>query len=441
MVADERYFAEVGFSIYRNEKLTRSHKVFLTYVKGTESKKILAEETVKRGYTVAQLRERIGQLKKDSHIPPITWKNIQPEQLVGLSLHKLRKFHDDADQEIQELNAQIDEYKNKLELFKLKIKAKEKSKPPGEIISVSRRTDIPAFYGDWFINRIKEGFAEAKSNRGRRPLKWSSLKPEDVSCFVFWSKNFEPFMKYLDVLDAMGYNSIFHFTITGLPRIFEPNVVERDTAIKTMKALSSRYSPSRVNWRYDPIIISNKTDADWHMRNFEEIAKQLKGHVEQCMISFVKHSYPTVKKNFKKLQEENGISVKDPNNDDKIDLANKLADIAKLYGIAMFSCCGDFLKGDKIQKATCVDGAVIEKLFFDNGFKFKIGNLREGCGCAESRDIGVNDTCINGCIYCYANKNKDIAKQAYESHDPEASIIFDPSTLKVREDASLAEIQ
>jgi len=129
------------------------------------------------------------------------------------------------------------------------------------IISVSRRTDIPAFYGDWFMNRLKEGFAGVVNPFGGQKY-IVSLKPEDVRCFVFWSKNFTPFFENLKVIESLGYKFYFNYTVTGLPNIFERNL-DKESAVETLKQLSRIYSPRHINWRFDPIIISNICD-----RNF-----------------------------------------------------------------------------------------------------------------------------------------------------------------------------
>ena len=134
------------------------------------------------------------------------------------------------------------------------------------IISVSRRTDVPAFYGDWFMRRLREGYAGAVNPfGGKRYL--VSLKPEDVSCFVFWSKDFTPFIEPLETLDRLGYRFYFNYTLTALPAVFESHV-DKDAALKTLLYLSERYSPRHINWRFDPIVLSDITDERFLSRRF-----------------------------------------------------------------------------------------------------------------------------------------------------------------------------
>jgi hypothetical protein len=288
------------------------------------------------------------------------------------------------------------------------------------IISVSRRTDVPAFYGDWFLRRLREGYAGVVNPfGGKRYL--VSLKPEDVSCFVFWSKDFTPFLEPLETLDRLGYRFYFNYTLTALPTVFESHV-DKDAALKTLLYLSRRYSPAHINWRFDPIILSDITDSAFYLDAFERLASRLAGRVERCYFSFVA-LYNKVRRNFQQMQEQTGIRVLDLHADDKIALANRLAAIAEHYGIRMYSCCGEYLLGPSIQKAHCIDGALIQRLFSPDGFEPKDKPTRKECGCTESVDIGTYDTCPHGCVYCYANANKAVADRVFQNHDPDSAFL------------------
>ena len=288
------------------------------------------------------------------------------------------------------------------------------------IISVSRRTDVPAFYGDWFMRRLKEDFAGVANPFGGQKY-IISLKPQDVICFVFWSKNFSPFLENLKILDGLGYRFYFNYTVTGLPAVFESNL-DKQSAIKTLKQLGRIYSPRHINWRFDPIIISSICDRNFYIRAFEDLASQFAGYVERCYFSFVTE-YNKVKCNFAELARTKGVRIIDTNADFKIELANELADIAERYGIRMFSCCGDYLVSDKIKKAHCINGGVIEELFFSKGFQYTQKPTRNQCGCTQSTDIGAYDTCPHGCVYCYANVNKPITYKAFRNHDRNSAFL------------------
>lgn len=288
------------------------------------------------------------------------------------------------------------------------------------IVSVSRRTDVPAFYGAWFMRRVREGFAGVVNPfGGKRYL--ASLRPEDVACFVFWSKNFTPFVDHLQTLDRLGYRFYFNYTLTGVPAVFESDVDKQD-ALKTLKYLSRRYSPQHINWRFDPIVLSTVCDGDFYLRKFERLVVELEGIVERCYFSFVM-PYSKVRRSFQELEQTTGVRVIDRGEDYRIELANQLASLADARGIRMYSCCGDYLTGNRIQKAHCIDGALIEQLFFPEGLSYARKPTRQGCGCTESIDIGTYDTCPHGCLYCYANANKAVARRAFENHDPDSAFL------------------
>ncbi len=289
-----------------------------------------------------------------------------------------------------------------------------------KIVSVSRRTDIPAFYGDWFMCRVREGFAGVVNPFGGRKY-LVSLRPEDVTCFVLWSKDLTPFLAHLKTLDKTGYNFYFNYTVTGLPSVFESGL-DKDSALKTLKLLSRTYSPAHINWRFDPIIPCSICDNDHFLSAFTQLARELEGLVERCYFSFVTE-YGRVKRNFEQLRRETGITITEVSEQQKIDLANQIADIAGQHGIEMYSCCGEYLLGEKIKKAHCVDGAIIERLFYPEGLPYKERPTRDQCGCTESSDIGAYNTCPHGCIYCYANANKTSASASAANHDPQSAFL------------------
>lgn len=285
------------------------------------------------------------------------------------------------------------------------------------------------------MRRIQEGFAGVVNPfGGRRYL--VSLRPEDVACFVFWSKDFSPFVENLKVLDGLGYKFYFNYTVTALPAVFESKL-DRQSAIETLKLLSRTYSPRHINWRFDPIVFSSLCDRDFFVKAFEQLASDFEGLVERCYFSFVTE-YGKVRRNFKELENTAGVKVARFSKGFKIELADDLAAIAERHGIRMFSCCGDYLLGERIGKAHCIDGAVIEQLFFPEGLVYKEKPTRQECGCTESTDIGAYDTCPHGCVYCYANANKDVAAEAYRNHDKDSAFL---GYSKVQSDAWAHELQ
>jgi hypothetical protein len=285
------------------------------------------------------------------------------------------------------------------------------------------------------MRRLHEGFAGIVNPfGGKRYI--VSLSPQDVICFVFWSKNFAPFIENLKYIEKLGYRFYFNYTVTDLPDIFE-NDVEKEKAIEALKQLGRMYSPAHINWRFDPIILTSAYDRDFYLRAFEKLASEFAGYVERCYFSFVTQ-YNKVKRNFQELERTEGLEIKECSDDFKIGLANDLATIAARYKIRMFSCCGDYLVNVNIGKAHCIDGDIIQDLFFPDGLSYKEKPTRKECGCTASIDIGTYDTCPHGCVYCYANMNKQKARKAFNNHDKESAFL---GYSKSQSDKWLAEIQ
>jgi len=290
-----------------------------------------------------------------------------------------------------------------------------------KVISASRRTDIPAFYSEWFMNRIRDGYVRWV-NPFSRLVHRISLRPEDVMALVLWSKNYAPLLPYLDELDASGYRMIFHFTINGLPKAFEPRVPDAADMVECAHALSRRYGQDAVLWRYDPVLVSSITDRQYHLNRFRELCAALEGVVKRCYFSFtVFHN--KVRKNAVGLCRETGIVLYDLPTADRIEIANALAGIASEHGIEMLACCGDYLLGGKIKKAHCTDADLLRRLYPHRSRHLIEAPTRNGCGCCECTDIGTYDTCSHGCVYCYANSKAQAALRNYERHDPKSDML------------------
>jgi len=286
------------------------------------------------------------------------------------------------------------------------------------IISASRRTDIPKFYATWFMARVREGRVAIRNPFSGQVYE-VSLRPEDVRAIVFWSKDYRPLERHLDEIGRRGFRYYFQFTITGLPKIFEERVPDADTSIETARRLAARTSPAHVQWRFDPIVLSGATGPEETVRRFERLARMLEGVTERCTISFMEF-YAKVKRNLVPLETAHDLRFRDPGIEEKRELAARLAAIAAGHGIALVSCCNDALiqqgAGWEVGKARCVDASLLTALFPDRATPPEAGPTRKDCGCALSRDIGAYDTCPHGCFYCYANANQDLAR----GHPPAA---------------------
>lgn len=288
------------------------------------------------------------------------------------------------------------------------------------VISASYRTDIPAFYGDWFMQRVREGYVRYHNPYGPQVVT-VSLRPADVRAIVFWSKNYAPFLPHLDELHTRGLDSYFHFSITGYSveratHPLEERVPHPEQTLASFRGLTTFTSPRHVLWRYDPIIFTPLTDSAWHRRTFRDLAQQLAGLTERCYFSFL-DLYDKVARNTARLPVE--LQPFDPAEEEKRALAQELALIAAAHGITLYTCAEDFAAIAPICKGACVDKALIDALWPDKqNHPLKLSNNRGKCGCYDSRDIGAYDSCPHGCVYCYAVLNRPLALKRYKEHDP-----------------------
>ena len=286
-----------------------------------------------------------------------------------------------------------------------------------QVISASRRTDIPAFYSEWFMRRIREGFARYRNPFGGQIYE-VSLRPDDVMAFVFWSRNYAPLRPYLPELDACGYGAYFHGTLNdyGLP--FEPNAPPTARVIESFHALAQRYSPRHLIWRFDPILLSNATPAGMLVEKFGGLAERLRGATLRCVISFADF-YRKVRGNLERLTKE-GVRCEEPTLEGQIALVRQLVGIAGQYNIRLAACCeSGLLAIDGVQQAHCIDSRLLADLFPAKFHQLAPAPTRDGCGCFASRDIGAYDTCVHGCVYCYANSSPAKAMARFQAHDPQ----------------------
>lgn len=279
------------------------------------------------------------------------------------------------------------------------------------IISASRRTDIPAWYSDWFFNRIKEGFVYVRNPMNPRQISKIELSPEVVDCIVFWTKNPAPMIDRLDELS--GYQYYFQFTLTGYGTDIESGLPsKKEVLIPTFQRLSEKIGSRRVIWRYDPILFTDRYTPEYHVKAFSQIAEVLNGYTEKCVISFV-DMYAKIKKSMDALKiynlEETQLT----------EFAGQLSEIAHRNRMEIGSCAEAIdLSACGIRHNCCIDPKLIEELIGCRISAGKDKNQRAECGCAESIDIGTYNTCKNGCRYCYANHSSDSVEKNFSGFDP-----------------------
>lgn len=284
------------------------------------------------------------------------------------------------------------------------------------ILSASRRTDIPCYYSDWFYNRIKEGFLYVRNPINRHQVSEIRISPEVVDCIVFWTKNPAPMLSRLDELQ--GYPYYFQFTLTAYGTDIEGNVPhKKDVIIPVFQTLSKKIGAQRVIWRYDPVLFNERYTPAYHIKAFKQIARALRGYTDKCVISFVDRYV-------KNREMLDCLHVCDLEEAQLYAFAGQLSRIALENGMEMASCAEKInLENYGIQHNCCIDKKLIESII---GCRINAGkdrNQRTECGCVESIDIGVYDSCLNGCAYCYANRGQAIVEDNYRKYDPASPLL------------------
>lgn len=300
------------------------------------------------------------------------------------------------------------------------------------IISASRRTDIPAFFSDWFINRLKEGYVLVKNPMNANQVNKIILRPETCDCIVFWTKSPMPIISKLSEIEKLGYvHYYFQFTLNPYEKTIEKNLPSKDLLIKAFIELSNRIGKERVIWRYDPIILNTELGLtkEYHYKEFERLVRALDGKTDKCIISFL-DKYKNISSNTK----DSNIALKafdthNPNHQETmIEMTQRFIEIIKKSNASIkLECCAEpiLLTVQGMEQAHCVDLELIKKITkktFDRNALNKQVYQRKDCGCAKSYDIGAVNTCLNNCIYCYAT-NTMLAQKNNKLYQKESNIL------------------
>jgi hypothetical protein len=296
------------------------------------------------------------------------------------------------------------------------------------IISASYRTDIPTFYGDWFIKRLRAGYCKALNPYNRQVIA-ISLRPEDVDGFVFWTKNVGPFLSHLSEVRQYGFPFVLQHTINGYPRVLEQAVADAVRSVEHLRRIAETFGPRVCVWRYDTIVDSSVTPREFHIETFSRLARQLEGATDEVVVSFA-HLYRKTLRNMNRSAEESGFTWSDPTDDWKRTLLAEMVQIARGHKIGVTVCSQPKYLTPGGGEARCVDAKRLADVG-GSAFKSKLKGNRPECGCFESRDIGEYDTCPHGCVYCYAVENRDLAMKRYHQHDSESEFLFAPPSGRV----------
>ena len=283
------------------------------------------------------------------------------------------------------------------------------------ILSVSRRTDIPQYYSDWFFNRMKEGFLYVKNPMNSHQVSRIELSPDLVDLVVFWTKNPEPMMKRIDELGEIPY--YIQFTLTGYGRGMEPGLPDKRELIRIFRETAETAGRNRMVWRYDPVLLNERYPAEYHFRAFEAIAEGIRGCTDKVVISFL-DCYGKTKRNMR------GIPLETPDTETMKRLGETFVKTAERIGMRVESCAEAVDLSDVgIRHGSCIDPAMAEQILGVPIHVKKDKNQRPVCGCVESVETGAYDTCLCGCKYCYANDSEEAVKRRRAVYDADSPLL------------------
>ncbi|MEI6504092.1 MAG: DUF1848 domain-containing protein, partial [Armatimonadota bacterium] len=286
------------------------------------------------------------------------------------------------------------------------------------LISASYKTDLPAWYGEWFMNRLRAGFCEMR-NPYNNVVSTVPLTREAVEGFVFWTRRIGPFLRHLPEVRERGYPFIIHHGLMDYPRALERTQVEPEQVARDLHTVAREYHPRVVIWRYDPILCTSLTPLEWHVRNFARLAALLAGATDEVVVSFAQF-YQKTERNLARAAAEHDFTWEDPTTEVKCELIAELAGIAQAQGIQLAVCAQSGYVVPGTVEARCVDPFRLSEVA---GYAIHAPKQphRPGCGCYQARDIGAYNTCPHGCAYGYTVASCDGARQRHQRHDPQAA--------------------
>lgn len=275
------------------------------------------------------------------------------------------------------------------------------------IINTGCRTDIPAYFSEWFFNRIKEGYVYVRNPYYQNQVMKYKLTPDVVDCLSFCTKNPAPMLPRIHEIDAFG--QFWFVTITPYGKEIEPNVPDKEKVIEDFEKLSVAIGIEKIGWRYDPIFITNKYTLENHIENFEKIASKLSGYTQNCVISFI-DLYEKTKRNFP--------GVREVTREERCIIAREFVHIGEKYDIQIKTCVeGQELSQYGVDCSGCTTKPVIERAIGNSLKIHQKKSTRNGCNCLLGNDIGAYNTCGHGCIYCYANYDVQTVRNNIKLHN------------------------
>ena len=282
------------------------------------------------------------------------------------------------------------------------------------ILNTGSRTDIPAFYSEWFRNRLREGFVMARNPFVPEQVTRWSIDPEVVDLIVFCTKNPGPRLPHMEELSQ--FLQFWYVTITPYGKEIEPGVPDKKQILQSVRTLSGLVGKRCVGWRYDPIFLSERYTIPFHLDAFEKMAGELEGYTEQVVISFI-DLYEKTKRNFPEAKEVQP--------EERLILGKAMQQIAAKHGMQVYTCMeGTDLAQFGINTSGCMTKQVLEHAIGEE-LVVPAGTspARKGCRCLLGSDIGAYNTCRHFCRYCYANYDKKTVLANSAQHDPQSPLL------------------
>ena len=276
------------------------------------------------------------------------------------------------------------------------------------IIQAGMRTDIPAFYSEWFMNRVREGCVLARNPYDPGTVLRYSLDPSVADVLSFCTKNPEPMLEKISLLAK--YRMFWFVTVTPYGAEIEPNVPDWRDVARSVAALSKLVGRRCVHWRYDPVFLTEQITVDFHREMFAELANVLHESVASCVFSFI-DLYDKTRRNFPEGRR--------PAREERMELVQSFAQTARRLRLPLRSCCeGTDYERFGVDVSGCVTRAVLESSLGERLDLTGETGARRECGCLIGHDIGAYNTCPHLCKYCYANYDPDAVRAHAQRHDP-----------------------
>ncbi|RMF73912.1 MAG: DUF1848 domain-containing protein [Acidobacteria bacterium] len=303
------------------------------------------------------------------------------------------------------------------------------------IVSASRRTDIPAFYLDWWIGRLRARRVRVVNPFNARQQREVRLDPDAVDAIVFWTRAPGRLARALDAIRATGHRRLAALvTVTGYGPPLEPHGPSLRVAIDGFLRLAAALGPGAVRWRYDPIVLGPREPPARHAERFARIARALEGATDRVIVSFVDF-YRKTERRLATLVPGGWPAERDAAASARgARLLADLVRIARAHGMHVTTCAEerDFGAAGAAPGA-CIDPGWLAGLFPERSFpRVKDRGQRPACRCAPSVDVGAPDTCLFGCAYCYATRSESAARARHARHDPAADTLVPPASSAQR---------